>query len=166
MPGRVEGGDRSAPGVADDDQCRDCPAVAYPVGGGGVVARGHVGVDNRLVLCGGLVHLRRPGRFSVAAHVHHVDIIAGERQYVHPRNTVQAQVESGLGGVGGAMHKEYDVVAVELVHRLQALVSHVEGDARIRARDVELFGDDLRDFCGSALGWCLVGGACGRCHGA
>src|SRR3954465_4311559 len=136
---RIEGGDRRTPGPAEDVQLRHAPALEDEVDRRAVIARRGVGAHDRRVTLGRLVHLGRARRFSVAAYVDEIDVIAAARDVVHPGQAVELQVEGGLGRIRGTVDEEDDVVGAEPAGAARMLVAHVELHAWIGARNHEFF---------------------------
>jgi hypothetical protein len=80
-----------------------------------VVARRGVGAYDRRVALGRLVHLGRARRFSVAAQVDEIGVVAAARDVVHPGQAVELQVERSRRRVGRAVDEKHDVVGGEPV---------------------------------------------------
>jgi hypothetical protein len=80
----------------------------------------------------------------VAAHVDQINVEALLRDIVHHRETVERQIERGLGRIGGAVDIEKNSLGREACHARRMLVADIELNARIGRRDEVALGFELR----------------------
>ena len=90
-----------------------------------------------------VVHLARPRRLAVAAHVEQIDVVAARRDVFHPGQAIELEVECRLGRIGRAMHEQQCALRPEPRHVGRPLVAHVDLDAGIGGRHHHLLGDEL-----------------------
>ena len=79
------------------------------------------------------------GRFAVAVQVEQVDVVAARGDVIHPRQSIELEVESGMRRIGGAVHEQHRALGTEWVEVGRPLVAHENLDAGIVRRHHELF---------------------------
>ena len=98
------------------------------------VAHGGFGFDDRRVILGRLIHLRRPRRPAIAAQVEQIYVIALARDVIHPGKSIQFQIKRGFGRIGRTVNVEQSPFRREGLHVGGTLVANVEFDACIFPR--------------------------------
>src|SRR5215813_13371300 len=75
-----------------------------------------VGTHDWRVRLGIFGHFLRACGFAIAAQIEKVNVVAARGDVVHPRHSVELEIEGRAGGISCAMHVEYRAVGTERGH--------------------------------------------------
>src|SRR4029453_19098118 len=80
----------------------------------------NIGSDDGWILSGRLFHLRWARGTTVASQINQINIVATARDVIHPRETIQRQIECTARRLRGTVHIEKRLLPTELGHAFGA----------------------------------------------